>query len=90
MPEVHHLGCFVDWIKSGKERVCDALTDMNLVFSTKSKEMNELLEWDDLIVSMILCMLCVCVLSYAKCIIVSFFIMYLNLFLLCYTLHIIH
>ena len=93
MTEVHHLGCFVDWIESGKERVCEALAaDGNLVFGTNdnNKEMNELLEWDDLIVSMILCMLCVCVSSYAKCIIVSFFIMYLNLFLLRYILHIIH
>ena len=61
MTEVHHLGCFVDWIESGKERVCEALTaDGNLVFGTNdNEEMNELLEWDDLIVSMMLRMLCV-------------------------------
>ena len=57
MTEVHHLGCFVDWIESGKERVCEALTKFG---TDNNKEMDELLEWDDLIVSMILCMLCVC------------------------------
>ena len=66
----YHLGCFVDWIESGKERVCEALADRSLVLGTdKNKEMNELLEWDDLIVSMILCMLCVsCLMPNVYCV----------------------